>query len=272
MPYKDLDKRRAVVADSVARHRQAARDQVAHQEEVQEQEFPGRPQVEDAESAFGDLAREASIAKAVNRRYGKSRTWACIMYEDSAPPDWEDRLRQIGVGFAVSPLHDKDVTQTGELKKPHYHVILDWKNGSTTYRTAAGIARDVLRGTVPIPLASPRGYYRYMTHLDNPEKAQYDPRKIISGNGFDIDDFSMLTAQEQSEVRRHIVEDLIVGLSICEYLTLTLYCDCHESPVVADYVAAHTVYFCAVLSSHRHGGAAAVPDPPPPPEKNLETS
>lgn len=259
MPYKDVDKQRAAERESQLRRRQAQREarEVDLEGEDQVPDFVGRPQVEDAEAAYGDQARESVISKAINRRYGKSRTWACIMYEDSAPPDWEDRLRQIGVGFAVSPLHDKDVTQTGEIKKSHWHVILDWRSGSTTYRAAAGIARDVLHGTIPIPLVSPRGYYRYMTHLDNPDKAQYDPAKIVTGNGFDIGDFLELTMQEQAEVRSHVVRDLIVALGIVEYGTLYLYCEDHEPLAVTDYVANHTLFFRSFLSSIRHFGTSS---------------
>lgn len=263
MPYKDVDKQRAAERESQLRRRQAQREarEVDLEGEDQVPDFVGRPQVEDAEVAYGDQARESVISKAINRRYGKSRTWACIMYEDSAPPDWEDLLRQIGVGFAVSPLHDKDVTQTGEIKKSHWHVILDWRFGSTTYRAAAGIARDVLHGTIPIPLVSPRGYYRYMTHLDNPDKAQYDPAKIVTGNGFDVGDFLDLTMQEEIEVMEHVVRDLIIGLGIVEYSTLCLYCMDHESLAVRAYVINHTLFFRSFLSSIRHAGTSSTPLP-----------
>ena len=132
-----------------------------------------RPTIEDAEAAMDNPVLMVDVSATVKRFYGKSQVWAGIMYQDSAPADWEHQLRMLGVPFAVSPLHDQDIREDKTPKKPHWHVILYWPGGSTTYRTAAAIMRDVLKGTIPIPLVSPRGYYRYFTHLDNPNKAQH---------------------------------------------------------------------------------------------------
>lgn len=251
MPYADPERRRA--ADRERKRRSRIKEvqteiDLANGEQV---DFAGRPQVEDAEAAYGDESRETVIAAAVHRRYGKSRTWACIMYLDSCPPDWEDKLRQIGVGFAVSPLHDKDVRDDGSIKKEHYHVILNWPGGSTTYRAVAGIARDVLHGTIPVPLVSPRGYYRYFTHLDNPSKAQYDEADIVRGNGFDIDDFSALTVDEQIDISMQI-EDMIIAEGIVEYWDLMMYIRTNCSRGIYDFARRNTVYLSAMLRSRRH--------------------
>ena len=50
-----------------------------------------------------------------------------------------------------------------------------------------------LNAPKPIPLEQVRGYYRYLTHKDNPEKAQYDEKDIQTLNGFDIRDFVEMT-------------------------------------------------------------------------------
>ena len=59
--------------------------------------------------------------------YGKrkARYFTFLLYPDSIPEDWEMRLELIGVLIAVSPLHDKDLSDIeGQLyKKAHYHVI-----------------------------------------------------------------------------------------------------------------------------------------------------
>lgn len=211
--------------------------------------FGGRPTVEDAEAAYLDTGREEIIVRRVCKGYGKSRTWACVMYQDSAPQDWEDKLRMVGVSFAVSPLHDKDLTADRKPKKPHWHVILDWRAGSTTYATAAGISRGILKGTIPIPLVSPRGYYRYFCHLDNPKKAQYDQKDIITGNGFDIGDFLELTAQEKSELRRKIIKDIIIPCNILEYWDLVTYTMLNEDAATFDFVCTNTCFFQGALRS-----------------------
>ena len=54
----------------------------------------------------------------------KVRAIAGILYTDSAPADWQDRIANLHMMALVSPLHDSDVQADGSPKKPHYHVML----------------------------------------------------------------------------------------------------------------------------------------------------
>ena len=54
----------------------------------------------------------------------RARAFAFLVYEDSAYPDWMERLADLHIEAFVSPLHDKDVNPDGSLKKPHWHVLL----------------------------------------------------------------------------------------------------------------------------------------------------
>ena len=48
----------------------------------------------------------------------KARYFTFLLYPDSIPEDWEMRLELIGVPIAVSPLHDKDLSDIeGQLYK-----------------------------------------------------------------------------------------------------------------------------------------------------------
>lgn len=210
-----------------------------------------RPTIEDAEAAMDNPVLMVDVSATVKRFYGKSQVWAGIMYQDSAPADWEHQLRMLGVPFAVSPLHDSDIREDGTPKKAHWHVILYWPGGSTTYRTAAAIMRDVLHGTIPIPLVSPRGYYRYFAHLDNPKKAQYDPKDIINGNGFDIGNFLELTTQEENELCRKLVE-IIEAQNITEYWDLLLWTMYNEKSFVFEFVRKNTLFLNSAVSSRRN--------------------
>ena len=40
----------------------------------------------------------------------KARYFTFLLYPDSIPEDWELRLELIGVPMAISPLHDKDLS------------------------------------------------------------------------------------------------------------------------------------------------------------------
>uniref|UniRef100_UPI002896F8C0 Rep family protein n=1 Tax=Staphylococcus aureus TaxID=1280 RepID=UPI002896F8C0 len=55
-----------------------------------------------------------------------SRTWGLVVYPESAPENWQELLSETVMQFAVSPLHDKDIKPDGDIKTPHWHVILIW--------------------------------------------------------------------------------------------------------------------------------------------------
>lgn len=121
----------------------------------------------------------------------KKRYWAMILYPESAPNDWRDKLRDSGIQCAVSPLHDKDVNADNTPKKPHYHIILCYE-GPTTFKNVNSLCES-LNQPIPQPLEQLRGYYRYLVHKDNPEKYQYDETQITSINGFDVSNYLDLT-------------------------------------------------------------------------------
>lgn len=121
----------------------------------------------------------------------KKRYWAMILYPDSAPDNWRDKLRETGIQCAISPLHDKDINPDNTPKKPHYHIILCYE-GPTTYKNVCSLT-DSLNQPIPQPLEQLRGYYRYLVHKDNPEKYQYDETLITSINGFDVSNYLDLT-------------------------------------------------------------------------------
>ena len=102
----------------------------------------------------------------------KKRNWAFVLYPESAPADWREQLQKTGLQCAISPLHDKDMNPDNTPKKPHYHVILTY-SGPTSYNVVKALT-DGFNQPIPQALEQVRGYYRYLTHKDNPEKAQYD--------------------------------------------------------------------------------------------------
>lgn len=115
----------------------------------------------------------------------KKRNWAFILYPDSAPSDWRDKIKLYGVPCAVSPLHDSDLTDDGtSTKKPHYHIILAYKH-PTTFNNVCNFVSDGLnQNKKVIPIQDLLAYYRYLAHLDNPEKSQYSVDDIVTYCGF----------------------------------------------------------------------------------------
>lgn len=182
----------------------------------------------------------------------KKRNWAFVLYPESAPADWLEQLKMSGIQGAVSPLHDQDKNADGEPKKAHYHIILVYGN-PTTYSNVKSLT-DRLNQPIPQPLEQVRGYYRYLTHEDNPEKAQYDPGDIQVINGFDITDYVELTRSEVDKIIGDI-QDFIRENEIYEYARLLdILRDGHDKTKEWYSVAIRqTVLFTGYLNSRRYG-------------------
>ena len=150
----------------------------------------------------------------------KKRNWAFVLYPESAPDNWKDLLQQSGLPAVISPLHDKAKDTTGEPKKAHYHIILTYP-GPTTYNAVKSFT-DRLNQPIPQPLESVQGYYRYLTHEDNPDKYQYDKSDIVPVNGFDIHDYIEMSKTEAMKIIKDI-QQVIITVDIREYSDLLDY-------------------------------------------------
>lgn len=116
---------------------------------------------------------------------GRTRIWAAVVYPDSAPVNWQDLLDEQLIEWAESPLHDRDVNPgTGELKKPHWHIVLAFE-GKKSFEQVCAIL-EPLHCPIPQRCHALKGAVRYMAHLDNPEKAQYPVSAIKGHGGFDV--------------------------------------------------------------------------------------
>ncbi len=184
----------------------------------------------------------------------KKRNWAFVLYPESAPSDWRERLQLTGLSCCISPLHDLDFNSTGERKKPHYHIIVCY-SGPTSYNVVKGLT-DSLNQPIPQALEQVRGYYRYLTHQDNPEKAQYSDLNIETINGFNIRDFIELSASEVVH-KKKTIQLLIRDLEIIEYSVLMDYLLDNSLETEYEVAANNTMFFSKYIASirHRAGGA-----------------
>lgn len=146
---------------------------------------------------------------------GRSCIWAFLLYPESMPDYTWEYLAKMGLPCYVSPLHDSDrltledvlevrehggvdanfhglviykrLPKVGDFKKPHYHGMIKF----SSKQTPEAVIRFLQPLHVKYVIAlgnknndgskselSWRGYARYLTHRDNPEKAQYDPKAV----------------------------------------------------------------------------------------------
>lgn len=120
----------------------------------------------------------------------RSRYWSCKIYPDSMNLDYADIIKKMGVKCAVSPIHDRDVFNSGDnvgqLKKPHYHLLFKFNSG---YRLSdfAQIV-DTIQGDTHVTLVRDCNvYHDYLWHKNEIDKFIYDPNDIyyINSNRFD---------------------------------------------------------------------------------------
>lgn len=130
---------------------------------------------------------------------GRTRNYATIIYEESAPANWQEILTDAKVQAIASPIHDRDVNPTGEIKKAHRHVIIRFSSVKTTEQ--AKEVFDQIGGVGCEQVKDLRQYGRYLCHLDNPEKAQYRTDDVIKFGGFDYFELIMSSADENEMLK-----------------------------------------------------------------------
>lgn len=150
----------------------------------------------------------------------RTRNFATVVYPDSAPDNWLSALEDTHVTSCVSPLHDQDVNPDGEVKKAHYHVIIMFDSVKTSEQ--AKEIFDTIGGVGCEMVKSSRGYMRYLCHLDNPEKHQYNVSDVICLNGADYVDLCTLPSDKYAAIGEMM--SYICNNSVTSYRDFLLYC------------------------------------------------
>ena len=188
------------------------------------------------------MAEEKSRGKRV-------RVWAFVLYPESCAANWREQLDDLHIAYAVSPLHDQDVNPDGEPKKAHWHIILNFE-GVKAYEQVNTICGGI-GGTIPQPVDSVRGYVRYLAHLDNPEKFQYDRALIEARGGFDIAEYLQNTKTTELALMKEMVNYCIEN-DVTEYEDLVAYAMYNREDWFESLATKSTYFLNAFIKSHRH--------------------
>lgn len=110
----------------------------------------------------------------------RSRLYVAVLYpEDPTHAECMEKLKTNGYNFAAI-LHDKDVYEDGEhqgeLKKPHWHIVLRFKNAvwNTAVAKELGITANYLEACKDQDAS-----LLYLVHYGNDKKAQYDYEEVF---------------------------------------------------------------------------------------------
>lgn len=162
----------------------------------------------------------------------KSKYFCAVLYPDSTAYDTEKVIKALAeehLTFAVSPIHDRDVDDDGSIKKGHYHLLVAYASATTLnnirgWFNACGMPESELHSVRVC--ASGVGYYRYLTHKDNPEKAQYNDNdvRVFNDSNELFKKFSKTSAEKIDDLVRifQIVDELntISFHTLIQYLIL----------------------------------------------------
>lgn len=154
--------------------------------------------------------------------------WSFIIYADSVPDNYLERLKATGMQIALSPWHDKDSwnhdspemvnAETGEIiprgarykigdhKKTHRHGICK-TDKKCSWREMNALLQNILHCPYIQKCRSLKGAFEYFLHLNSPEKYQgYFKDEIIRMNGFVIEPTKMEQGVLYDEIVHIVIE------------------------------------------------------------------
>jgi hypothetical protein len=180
----------------------------------------------------------------------RSRNWTFVLYEDSAPDTWRQVLDDMHIEWVESPWHDKDINADGQPKKKHKHILLLFA-GKKSYDQIKEIT-DVLNQPIPQRCHNAKAMVRYMAHLDNPEKAQYDPSCIIPHGGVDLAELLRPSCSERYTLIREMI-DYIRSAGVTEFQDLVDYASSERFDDWFPLLCDNSSYFIGqYIKSQRH--------------------
>ena len=155
-----------------------------------------------------------------SRGTGRTRNFTTVVYTDSAPDNWLEILANQHIEAFVSPLHDRDVNPDGEQKKPHWHVIVMFENVKTLEQARELFA--LIGGVGCEKVKALRGNARYLCHMDNPEKVQYDPKDVKSFAGADYLEICSLACDKYAAIGEML--EFCEDNNVFSFAEFILYC------------------------------------------------
>lgn len=195
------------------------------------------------------MSRKEADKKYDEKRAGRTRNWTFILYPESAPENWIEIISDEMSPFAVSPIHDLDINEgTGELKKAHYHVLVTYSSIKSFNQVKELTER--LNASVPQTVKNAKGLIRYMAHLDNPEKIQYDKNKIIGYCGFDVSSL-LISSTDKRDISKDIIK-YIKQNGVVEYCDLIDYVIDNDIDDWYDYLNSNSFVAMNYIKSRRH--------------------
>lgn len=165
------------------------------------------------------------------RGAGRTRNYTAVVYPDSenTPENWIDILNDLHIPIIISPLHNKDLTAVGDPKKAHHHVIVCFDSVKTPdqARELFALVGAVCPPDYKFKVNGLRSLARYMCHLDDPNKAQYDMGNVICLGGIDYQEIIALASDRYAAIGEMM--DWCLENQCVSYAALLIHCRQNKS-------------------------------------------
>lgn len=185
----------------------------------------GKNQYNDKVITFDTEPTHEEVKQLVSKhKDAKTRAWTFIIWEDSTDVEQFKVAIKSQSRLGVRALyirHDRDVRANGEPKKVHWHIILIWDN-STTFNNALKTAQAVSNTKYIEPVRSLVGATRYLIHMDDPDKYQYDKDEVQTVG--DVDFSELIESSRNDRIELKAMCEYIRDNGITHFDTFAYYC------------------------------------------------
>lgn len=197
------------------------------------------------------------MSETEKKKYLKSRFWMCILYPESCQKNFKEILQKSFISWICSPLHDKDINELdNELKKPHFHLIWWYgERGPTTLNVAQQTAKEIGAVEFVQPIHSIANAVKYLIHLNNPEKYQYQKSDITCSPDVSLEEFFKLSKTDERILSLEIT-NFIKKNNITEFCDLVYYCADNDIYEWYDYCRQFSFFVNSLIKSQRHSQQA----------------
>lgn len=117
--------------------------------------------------------------------------------------------------------HDKDVREDGELKKPHFHMVLTFRE--TTTSQAVANALHVEENFVNKIRTTTKSAELYLVHKNNPEKYQYNLTDVVANFDYVEKYDGVEPMQRREEIASKIASGEIKAYNLQDFIGVDEY-------------------------------------------------
>lgn len=178
------------------------------------------------------MAATIVLASGAEVKNYKTRTYSFLLYPDTNDKH-KNTLALLRQGYNYLAIrHAEDTTEEGAPKGPHFHCILKFRQPRwlSAVSEELGVEPNLFRDCKSFD-----GYARYMLHMDNPEKAQYD-FEALEGTLKDLAEKACIGEETESERVLRLIELLDAQedyLTMKQFVVIVckagLYADCRRA-------------------------------------------